>query len=207
MRKILLFVSICAMAVFISSACSAADMYFSVKTGGTVPADSDATFDVGDSATFEFDPGFSEIFTIGRQINERMRIEPELGFQKNDLDQVSSSGASASASGEVRSMSFLTNIYYDFINNSPITPYLSAGIGFALIEVDDITSAAMTGSLRNDEDSVFAYQFSGGIGWTLTERIALDFSYRFYATEDPHFTDAEMEFGSHNVYAGARFSF
>lgn len=207
MRKILLFTCICAMAVLISSACSAADMYFSVKTGVTVPADSDATFDTGDSATFEFDPGVSGMLAIGGQINERMRIEPELAFQTNDLDQVSSAGASASANGDVRSMSFLTNFYYDFVNDSPITPYVSTGIGFALIEVDDITSPAMTGSLGNDEDSVFAYQFSSGIGWALGERVTLDFSYRYYATENPHFKEANTEFRSHNLYAGARFYF
>ena len=183
MRKVLLFIGICAMAVFISSPCSAADMYFSVKTGVAVPADSDATSDSGASGTFEFDPGFSEMFAIGGQINERMRVEPELGFQTNDLDQVSSAGASSSASGEIRSMSFLTNFYYDFINHSPVTPYVSAGIGFAIIEADDITS------------------------WALTQRIALDFSYRYYATEEPHFSEVDTEFQSHNLYAGARFSF
>ncbi|MBS3731377.1 MAG: porin family protein [Desulfobacterales bacterium] len=195
------------MAVFISSACSAADMYFSVKTGVTVPADSDATFAGGDSATFEFDPGVSVMCAIGGQINERMRIEPELAYQKNDLDQASSSGASASADGDLTSISFLTNFYYDFINESPFTPYLSAGIGFAQIEVDDIASAVLTESIGSDEDTVFAYQFSGGIGWALGERVTLDFSYRYYATEEPHFTPADSEFKSHNLYAGARFSF
>jgi len=207
MRKILLFVGICAMAVFISSACSAADMYFSVKSGLSLPADSDMDFDSGDSADVEFDPGFSGMLAIGGQINERMRIEPELAYQKNDLDKASASGTSASASGEITSMSFLTNFYYDFINNSPITPYVSTGIGFAVIEVDDIAISSMTGSLGNDEDSVFAYQFSGGIGWALGERVTLDFSYRYYATEDPHFSVADTEFKSHNIYVGARFSF
>lgn len=207
MRKILLFISICAMAVFISSACSAADMYFSVKTGLTVPADSDVDFGGGDSATAEFDPGFSEMFAIGGQINERMRIEPEFAYQRNDLDKASSSGVSASADGDVTSMSFLTNFYYDFINDSPITPYVSTGIGFAIIEVDDISSSEFTESLGSDEDSVFAYQFSGGIGWALTESIALDFSYRYYSTEEPDFSEASTEFRSHNLYAGARFSF
>ena len=207
MRKILLFVGICAMAVFISSPCSAADMYFSVKTGVTMPADSDATFDGGTSATFEFDPGFSEIFAIGGQINERMRIEPELAYQTNDLDQASAAGASASANGDLTSISFLTNFYYDFINHSPITPYISTGIGFAQVEVDDISSTVLTQSFGSDEDTVFAYQFSGGIGWALGENVTLDFSYRYYATEEPHFTLADSEFKSHNLYAGARFSF
>lgn len=199
MKKILLVISVCILAVFISSTCSAEEMYLNLKSGLTMLSDSDAEFAGGDTDTAEFDPGYSVSGAMGGQINERMRIEAlEISYQRNEFDK-SAVGGGEAVYGDITSLSFMTNFYYDFINNSKFTPYLGTGGGIARIKAD-VTSGS-------DNDEVFAYHLTGGIGWELGPNVILDCSYRYFGTRDAELNNAEIDFDSHNFYVGGRLYF
>ncbi len=99
------------------------------------------------------------------------------------------------------STSFLVNGYYDFFTKSPITPYLSAGIGFANLKINDLDD------FGDSSDTVLAYQVGVGLGYAINREVTLDFKYRYFATADPNFDGMDAECGSHNIYVGARYNF
>lgn len=211
MKRVLFSVLCFALAMFLFTGPAGATdqgLYFSGKAGLTMPLDSSVHFDSGLDAEFEFDPGFSFAAAIGGQINESMRVEPEISYQENDLDKASNGAGSVSINGDASVWAFMTNIYYDFLPEARATPYIGGGIGFAKVEVSDITSPAAPGYyLEGDKDSVFCYQASAGVAWTIGNDMTMDFSYRYFATEDPDFEISETEFASHNFYAGIRVPF
>ena len=211
MKRVLLSILCFALAVFLFTGPAGAadpDLYFSGKAGLTMPADSSVHFDAGLDAEFEYDPGFSFAAAIGGQISDSMRIEPEISYQKNDLDKASSGGGSVSVNGDASALAFMTNLYYDFLHQARATPYIGGGIGFAKVEVSDITSPAAPGYyIEGDKDSVFCYQASAGVAWAVGSSMVMDLSYRYFATEDPDFEISETEFASHNFYVGIRVSF
>lgn len=210
MKKFLLLL-ICCIAVFSFAVCPAGaseNMYFTARAGVTLPEDSSVNFDENLEAEFEYDTGFSLAAAIGGQVNRNLRVEPEISYQKNDLDSASDSEGSVSVDGDASLWAFMFNSYYDFTPDAAVTPYIGAGIGFARVEVSDITSPAFSGYyLKGDKDSVFCYQGSVGLAWEVGNDMTMDLSYRYFATEDPDFAISETEFASHNFYAGLRVPF
>ncbi len=90
----------------------------------------------------------------------------------------------------------MANVYLDFVNSSPVTPFLTAGIGMAEVTLFDYY-----------DDTVFAYQVGAGLTFAINPHMSIDLKYRYFATEDLDFEGIEAEFASHNVYCGFRFTF
>lgn len=134
-----------------------------------MPRDSTATYPAtpGYSEEYEFDSGLALGLALGYKFGQA-RVEGEVAYQKNDIDDVTSStGVRLSAlgpfSGDAKATSLLLNGYYDFANDSAFTPYLTAGLGFAKVKVGlDLTGVG--GGVTSDSDTVFAYQIGAGIG-------------------------------------------
>ena len=208
MKKNILVIAGCTIVLFISTvAYSAEDPYVSLNLGLAVANNSDAKFDSGDTVEFEFEKGIALSGAIGGIINDRFRAEVEIAYQENDLDKAGMAGVgSIDVNGDASSLSLLANGYYDFINAGPFTPFLSAGIGIAEVEVSKITIPGSSYYLTGDDDIVFAYQLGAGIGFAVNKQVTLDFKYRYFATSDPEFEIASTEFSTHNFYAGIRVS-
>ena len=209
MRKSVLILASSTLIFFVSTmAYSAEDPYVSLSLGFVMPNDSDADFDSGETVTFGFDDGFAFSGAIGGRIEKGIRAEAEFSYLKSDLDKASVSGfGSTPVDGDISSISLLANGYFDFINEGPITPFFSAGIGITSVEVSDITIPSSSYYLEGDDDIVFAYQIGAGVGFSLNEQTILDIKYRYFATSDPDFEIASAEFSSHNLFIGIRVSF
>jgi opacity protein-like surface antigen len=209
MKKIILMITGCAMLLSISSvAYSAEGPYVSGNLGFAVPNDSDITDSTipGGSLNIESDTGPALGVAVGYDFGTT-RVEGEIAYQKNDFDKTSIAGVGFNLTGDTSSLALLLNGYYDFTNESAFTPFISAGIGFSRVEVNDmnISGSGIPGS--NDDDTVFAYQVGAGVGYTVNEKITVDVKYRYSGTEDPKFDTTKAEYSSHNFYAGIRFAF
>lgn len=143
------------------------------------------------------------------------RLEGEIGYQKNDFDDVtvtvagvgsaSLKGVGVPFSGDTEVTSFLMNGYYDFTNDSAFTTYVTAGLGLAKVEGSmDLPSV---GASASDSDTVFAYQIGAGVEYALNQTVSLDVRYRYFATSDPSFDTTDAEFDSHNLMLGAKVKF
>ncbi|MEN8135082.1 MAG: outer membrane beta-barrel protein [Thermodesulfobacteriota bacterium] len=150
----------------------------------------------------EADTGFAVGAAVGYDFYGYLRIEGEIAYQNNPLTKAKTAGGDIVLHEDIDSLSFLTNLYCDFTNHSLWTPYLSAGLGAALVNVDD-----NTGYVGNAYDSVFAYQVGAGLAYTFTQELTLELKYRYFATTNPVFKNIEMEYATHNVYVGMRYSF
>ncbi|MEN6487399.1 MAG: outer membrane beta-barrel protein [Smithella sp.] len=177
--------------------------YITGNMGMSFLTDSDMSDPYG-TVTLEFDPGFATSFAGGYNFG-MFRVEGEIGYQINDIDKVSAGGYSANASGDVTALSLMANGYFDFVNKTPFTPYITAGIGMARLDVNDFAIRRVW--IGDSDDTVFAYQFGAGIAYAINKNFSIDLRYRYFATSDPDFDGVDSEFASHNVYLGLRYSF
>ena len=172
-------------------------------TGGSVTGD------------VEFDTGYGVSGALGHAWGP-FRLEGEISYRKNDLDQIDVTSltvagviftalGSADLGGDVSSLGFMANGYYDYDTGGPWVPFVGAGIGGARLNVD-VTSVAGAVTIYDESDTVFAYQAGTGIGYKFTPTIMATLSYRFFGTSDPTFDDGvdkiEAEYRSHNIWAG-----
>ena len=140
------------------------------------------------------------------------RLESEFVYQENNSDKYKytyiipdeySHIEIIEADGDISNLTLFFNGYYNFLKGRTLQPYVTGGVGLARVE-----------ALGHD-DIVFAYQISEGIGYDMTENIALDLRYRYLGTSDPHLGPSlpslgpppHMEYSSHSVCIGLRFYF
>ena len=209
MKKNLLIISVCVLAFFFSSpAYSAEGPYVSGNIGFAMLSDSDVTDSTipGITIDMEYDTGLALGAALGYDFGNT-RLEGEISYQKNDFEKASLLGVDVDLTGDVTSLSLLMNGYYDFVNNSAFTPYLSAGLGFAKVEVNDLNIPGSGLPNSNDDDTVFAYQVGVGVGYAVNEKVTIDVKYRYFATSDPEFDTTEAEFASHNFLFGVSVNF
>ena len=174
-------------------------LYASGNIGFGIRPDANA---VGAPIDIQNDPAFVINGAIGMELNPMTRIEGEIGYHHNTAD------LSPFANEFIFSMvSFMGNGYFDIPTNSPLRPYVGAGIGFAVAGVEE----EAFGFTSTDSDLVGAFQLMAGVGFDISPRSTLTFGYRYFTTSDPDFFTAfgplETEYTSHNFLFGARFRF
>jgi opacity protein-like surface antigen len=111
----------------------------------------------------------------------------------------------------------LANAYYDFRTGTPWTPYLGAGVGFAVNQLTrnfSLTVDDAGGTFGNRSTDVqFAAAAMAGVSYDLSSFVAIDVNYRFLhiggsqVSLEPDL-DSAVEIGSlneHQIRAGLRF--
>jgi opacity protein-like surface antigen len=179
---------------------SFAGTYISGNLGAVIVEDSD--FDAGPlSGEFTFDTGFGFVAAVGSSVENGGRIEVELGYRKNDFDELKIDGlGKADIDGDISSLSLMGNAYYDFSTEGGFSPFIGAGLGYANIEAD-------LDDAGDEDDSVFAYQLILGGSFASSETLSVDLQYRYFATDDPEFDGVDAEYSTHNFMIGLRQSF
>ncbi len=132
------------------------------------------------------------------------RFEVEYTHRENDFDTL----AGVSVSDDLESDALMFNALYDIETGSKFIPYLGAGIGYASLEANSNILG-----FSSEDDSVFAYQFMGGVGYApeMLHNTVWSIGYRYFSTSDPEFSGfggtAEIDYDVHNIELGARFMF
>lgn len=123
----------------------------------------------------EFFPGFGG------------RIEAELGYASLNIEDHLQAGASlAGADGDTTVFSGMVNAYVD-ANLGAFRPFAGVGLGMAQVNFNDHSTTA-DGILMDNDDTNFAWQVSGGIGYDLTDRITLEGLVRYQSIMDVELT-------------------
>ena len=174
-------------------------LYLSGNIGFGIRPDANAS---GISVDIQNDPAFVINGAIGVELNPMIRVEGEIGLHNNTAD------IPPFANEFTFSMvSFMGNGYFDIPTNSPVRPYVGAGLGFAVAGVEE----EIFGATSDDSDLVGAFQLMAGLGFDFSPRATFTFGYRYFTTTDPSFNNAfgpfEMEYTSHDFLFGARFRF
>lgn len=118
----------------------------------------------------EFFPGFGG------------RIEAELGYASLNIeDHLIGSTSQDGADGDTTVFSGMVNAYVD-ANLGAFRPFAGVGLGMAQVSFNDHGTSA--GTLLDDDDTNFAWQVSGGVGYDLTDRVTLEGLVRYQSIMD-----------------------
>ena len=122
--------------------------------------------------------------------------------------------------GNSSAYTFLLNAYYDLDLGGGFAPYAGGGAGLAVLSINASSGESLTEgrALVDDKDTAFAYQFGGGVGYTISERgsgpsVTLTVDYRYFGIVNPSFSGEvtgamlDAEFRGHYVGAGIRLGF
>ena len=189
-----------------AKAYSAEGYYIGGNIGAGMLSDSDISAPNVVNGELSYDTGMVFGAVVGYDFNQ-FRVEGEIGYQENDVDNFSAGGVSLDGSGDVNGTVFLINGYYDFMTTSAFIPYITAGLGWANIEINDFNTPGSGVPDINDDDSVFAYQIGLGAGYEINPNFIVDLKYRYFGTDDPELADGEVEVGSHQIIFGLRYYF
>lgn len=192
-----------------TSATTTKGPYISCQLGVSLLTDSDLTVSNG-TATDAFNPGFATDIAAGYNFG-MFRLEAEVGYQRNEINKITvcyeGSCGSGNSSADATSISGLANVYIDFVNGSPFTPYISGGIGVARIDANDVRVDGTLISNRSTNGTVFAYQAGVGLAFAINQHLAIDLKYRYFATADLDVGNGKYTFKSNNIYCGFRYNF
>lgn len=129
------------------------------------------------------------------------RFEAELGWQ----------GLGGQDDTDISVWSAMINGYIDFPTGTRFTPYLGAGVGVATVYFN---GTIQPGSISvDDEDQNFAFQFMGGVGYTLNRNFEIYGGYRYFNVIDTRYLDNSRQTikakdtESHNFELGLRYRF
>ncbi len=112
----------------------------------------------------------------------RRRVEAELGFRGNKIDNVTLNGVVTNTEAHMHVTSAMVNVLWDFKQpDRAWYPYIGGGAGVAVMSLHPGGSAFEDTEAK---DAVFAYQFIGGISWRLRSYLELFAEARYFGTGD-----------------------
>lgn len=157
----------------------------------------------------EFEPGY-ELILAGGYKWQMLRLEGEIGYQRNSIDSINGCVgpvcvSDVSSSGDASTLSFLANGYVDIDNQTSLTPYITAGIGLAKMEVNDLAIAGF--HIGDSEDTIWVYQLGAGVAYDINDHFAVDFKYRYLAMLESEFDGVDTDIDIHSIYLGFRYNF
>lgn len=85
-----------------------------------------------------------------------------------------------SVKGTWNNSTLFANLFWDFHNDSALTPYIGAGLGMAFNYTGyDFTTNDGSSFSADDRFTNFAWNVGAGVAFNLNENVAIDASYRF----------------------------
>lgn len=157
-----------------------------------------------------YDPGFAVGGAFGYKFGFKVRLEGDVTYRRNSVDDLEILGTRQNGDGNVNSTSFLVNAFYDFDNSTRWTPYVGGGIGIARVDWDDVEASG--GARLDNTEYLGAAQLGGGVAFRVSERLELTANYRAFATnvaefEDNIGDDIEITYVSSSIMLGLRVNF
>lgn len=198
--------------------------YMTGFIGVTLPKDTTvATDDFITNSSFtdrvELDPGINFGMTAGYDFGS-LRLEGELSYKEGEIKEIIDQADNSrfrNVDGNLAALAMMFNSFADLHNDSPVTPYLGGGIGFATLYLSDTfgtdsVTLNRTQLYVDDVASVFAYQVGGGLEIALNPFLSLDLGYRYFGTTKARFDNnfdqiTRLKIESHNAAVGFRLKF
>lgn len=166
------------------------------------------------------DVGFIVGGAIGTRLTEDVRVELEVAYSENDVDDLKFNDTDGTSEtyegdGDFSFLTFMGNIWYDIPLSEEIKPYIGGGAGLAIVDAE--VGFAGDPSRYDSSEVAFAFQAGAGLRWAVWDNVTLDVGYRLRGIDGPTFEsgdsfpnqsnfDANFIF-SHNVIGGMSVGF
>ena len=177
-----------------ASGATAQNAYFGVQAGFNFTHDGE--FDnTGLDATFHRGYAYGAMF--GYYLNKSFRLEGELTYRGNSIDDV----GGVPVPDKLSSTALMANAYYDFTMAGPWTPYVGGGLGAARVNFQ---------SAADVRDIVLAYQAILGLAYNVTPNTIVALDYRYFGVDTPTFeaaTTFDLEYTNSVFMLGVRVMF
>ena len=186
--------------------------YIGGSLGASFPQDADLSL-FGLSGDAELDEAFVIEGHVGYRFPINVRAEGSLSYREGDVGTLTFPGVGAGAADtDLSVLAVFANVYYDFELDFPVRPYIGGGVGFATVDIGEISDPNF--QLEGD-DTVFAFNLQAGASYAVTENVELFTGYRYIQSEDPSFDattfgvagSLDVEYSTHEVLVGARVFF
>jgi opacity protein-like surface antigen len=166
-KKILGVISVVALTISVFAANHHIDevesFYVRGDVGGSAPYVSNKTTKFYSSVGPVYNVG------VGYKFNEDFRSD--INFQYSSFSKSSGNGVTAKTA--------MLNGYYDFVNDTIFTPYVTVGLGFSKVNSEE---NFRNGSVQvNKKSSTNSFAWNTGIGSrvSISKDVDLDFAYKF----------------------------
>jgi opacity protein-like surface antigen len=167
----------------------------------------------------EYDSGAAFGGSLGYEFLNDWRLELEITYRRNAFDEIDwnhfSKVGDFETEGDVASLAFMVNAFWDIDTGTKVTPSLGAGLGVVRVEFDDVSDA--DGPLFDETETGLGFQLGAGLGYELTETVILSLDYRFFAAFVSPTADRnqpgiggeefEMEYTNSTFLLGLRYRF
>ena len=113
-----------------------------------------------------------------------LALEAEMAYRQNGIDGEEVMGTPMGIDGTESSMAFMGNAIFNLDTGTRLTPFVGAGMGLAVLEVDAQPDG---GGDFKDSDTQFAYQAMAGVSFQVSSHLHLALEYVYFATTSPTF--------------------
>ena len=185
-------------------------------TAGYLPTLSvDTDFEVGakpaDSGDFQAKRAASGIFDFGvlglrAAAGYRLfvvRIEGEASYRQLKIEDASLESLKESigvASGDMKALNLMVNVWFDIDIGGSFRPYLGGGVGGGQLTLDTAIQILDTTQEFLDSSAwAFAYQIGGGVGFELVAGLTLSLGYRLSSTTTAELAWNAIESGTDEI--------
>ncbi|HAE28164.1 MAG TPA: cell envelope biogenesis protein OmpA, partial [Hyphomonas adhaerens] len=163
---------------------------------------------------------------LGYAMANGVRLEGTLGYRGGDLDVPNDFAPGLTAvtlapAGNLQIADLMLNGIYDFNRDGKWQPYVGLGVGAARLSAKASNLQYGTaGNLAaangfNDSSTSLAYQGLLGLGYKVSDRLTMDFGYKYFATGDDLSFDGvpgggtsyDGSFSEHVATVGLRYAF
>ncbi|MDR2821212.1 MAG: outer membrane beta-barrel protein [Desulfovibrio sp.] len=108
-----------------------------------------------------------------------IRAEIEFALRGNSEKTWNNDNGRSEIRGTWNNSTLFANLFWDFHNDTPFTPYIGAGIGAAFKYIGYDFSGPGEKFSANDRFTDFAWNAGAGVAYNLNEQFTVDAAYRF----------------------------
>ena len=141
---------------------------------------------------------------MGLRFSRNLRIEAELGYRSQDVDTLDTAAGNFEFAGDITATTGLLNVIYDFDVPWKLEPFVSAGLGLALIEADLVNAGGPTPSVSDDAIEL-VWALGGGARYRMSPKLAFTGGYRYMDTTDLELGSYNIEYSNHEFRVGLEY--
>jgi opacity protein-like surface antigen len=165
--------------------------------------DAEAVLNYGAGVGYYWSPRFRTDITLEGRSERKLEIRGSYAYQRENYNQAeqkweyinSATAGETNDSANLNSGLFLFNAYFDLTNSGPLTPYIGAGVGFAMNKLERsfsnveqrcsivaplVCTAPNETRVRDSSyDVTFAAAVMAGLSYSITPVTMLDLNYRY----------------------------
>ncbi len=189
----------------ISATASARDgAYLAIRAGSVnenMNSDDDSVYD---DNRLDFDYVWFVSGAVGYRWNY-WRAELEYTY-RNDFDDNIPSGIHPDVFSHMvlKSKSVMANAYFDFMPNYVISPYISGGIGWTYLEMEEKSHTfGLVQPAQSFDETNFTWSLGAGLTIRINKCINIDGGYRYIDMGEIE----HANINAHEVYGGIRYTF